>query len=227
MPIINAQAQTTLETTTLRCELDETGRVKALIDRSSGINYVPDVHVGYLIRLKMTNQQELTPQRMQRKGNQILLYFANGLKLELRVNAQPAYLSFQVLRCSDTRQINTLLWGPLNTSIRDTIGEVVGVVRNANFAIGIQALNAKTIGGKQQGEDGTTASSAGITGSTATSEIHGSSLQAFCLNAALQRQVDVLHMKPIPFLLFPTIPLKVARLPFLVCRIIKHYKPSA
>ena len=201
--VLNAQAQTSFETTTLRCELDETGRVKALIDRSSGISYVPDGHAGYLIRLKLTNKQELSPQRMQQKGDQILLSFANGLKLELRVNVQPAYLSFQLLRCSDSRQINTLLWGPLNTSIRDTIGEVVGVVRNPNFAIGIQALNAKTIGGKQQGEDGTTASSAGITGSTATSETHGSSLQAFCLNAALPRQVDVLHMKantvrPIP-----------------------------
>ncbi len=195
MLVINAQAQTSFETATLRFELDETGRVKALIDRSSGINYVPDGHAGYLIRLKLTNKQELSPQRMQRKGDQILLSFANGLKLELRVNVQPAYLSFQLLRCSDTRQISTLLWGPLNSSIRDTIGEVVGVVRNANFAIGIQALNAKTIGGKQQGEDGTTASSAGITGSTATSEIHGSSLHAFCLNAALPRQVDVLHMK--------------------------------
>lgn len=193
--LLNAQAQTSFETTTLRCELDETGRLTALIDRRSGINYVPDGHAGYLIRLKMINKQELSPQRMQRKGDQIWFNFANGLKLELRVNVQPEYLSFQLLRCSDTRQINTLLWGPLNTAIRDTIGEVVGVVRNPNFAIGIQALNAKTIGGKQKDEDGTTASFAGITGSTATSEIHGSSLQAFCLNAALPRQVDVLHMK--------------------------------
>ena len=195
MPIMKVQAQTTFETATLRCELDETGRVKALTDRSSGINYVPDGHAGFLIRLKMTNKQELTPQRLQRKGDQIWLDFANGLKLQLRVDVQPDYLSFHLLRCSDTRQINALLWGPLNTSIRDTIGEVVGVVRNANFAIGIQALNIKTIGGKQKDEDGTTASFAGITGSTATSEIHGSSLQAFCLNAALPRQVDVLHMK--------------------------------
>lgn len=195
MPFMKVQAQTTFETATLRCELDETGRVKALTDRSSGINYVPDGHAGFLIRLKMTNKKELTPQRLQRKGDQIWLDFANGLKLQLRVDVQPDYLSFHLLRCSDTRQINALLWGPLNTSIRDTIGEVVGVVRNANFAIGIQALNTKTIGGKQKDEDGTTASFAGITGSTATSEIHGSSLQAFCLNAALPRQVDVLHMK--------------------------------
>lgn len=144
--VLNAQAQTSFETTTLRCELDETGRLTALIDRRSGINYVPDGHAGYLIRLKMINKQELSPQRMQRKGDQIWFTFANGLKLELRVNAQPEYLSFQLLSCSDTRQINTLLWGPLNTAIRDTIGEVVGVVRNPNFAIGIQALNAKTMG---------------------------------------------------------------------------------
>ena len=40
-----------------------------------------------------------------------------------------------------------VLWGPFPTSIGDTVGEVVGVVRNKDFAIGIQALNIKTLGG--------------------------------------------------------------------------------
>jgi hypothetical protein len=45
-----------------------------------------------------------------------------------------------------------ILWGPYPTTIRDTIGEVVGVVRNKDFAIGIQALNIKTLGGYPSAE---------------------------------------------------------------------------
>lgn len=189
------RSQTTFETDFLRCTLDGAGRITALSDLRSGINYVPAEAPGYLVRLRLHNRQALAPLRMQRKGNKLRFSFEGGLQLEVIAKAGSTHLTFELLQCSDTRQIASLLWGPINTTITDTIGEVVGVVRNSSFAIGIQALNAKTIGGKQQGDDGTTASFAGITGSAATAEAHGSALQAFCLNASLPRRTDVLHLK--------------------------------
>ena len=35
-------------------------------------------------------------------------------------------------------------WGPIATSIKKHVGEIVGVVRNDAFAIGLQGLNVKT-----------------------------------------------------------------------------------
>jgi len=37
--------------------------------------------------------------------------------------------------------------GPYPATISETIGETIGVVRGEEFALGIQSLNPKTIGG--------------------------------------------------------------------------------
>ena len=50
-------------------------------------------------------------------------------------------------RFSRPNRVELVLWGPYPTTIGDLIGEVVGVVRDAEFAVGLQALNAKTLGG--------------------------------------------------------------------------------
>ncbi|MGW8267498.1 MAG: hypothetical protein ACWGSQ_14115, partial [Longimicrobiales bacterium] len=43
--------------------------------------------------------------------------------------------------------VHLALWGPYPTTIGETIGETVGVVREGGFAMGIQALNPRTLGG--------------------------------------------------------------------------------
>lgn len=43
--------------------------------------------------------------------------------------------------------VELAIWGPYPTTIRETIGETVGVVRGGGFAMGIQALNPRTLGG--------------------------------------------------------------------------------
>ncbi len=40
-----------------------------------------------------------------------------------------------------------MLWGPFASSIDESIGETVGIARGETFAIGIQALNIRTLGG--------------------------------------------------------------------------------
>ncbi|MEA1887415.1 MAG: hypothetical protein U9N72_09410 [Bacteroidota bacterium] len=44
--------------------------------------------------------------------------------------------------------------GGLMISMDETIGEIVGVVREDGYALGIQSLNAKTTGGKLKNPDG-------------------------------------------------------------------------
>jgi hypothetical protein len=43
--------------------------------------------------------------------------------------------------------VHLAIWGPYPTTVRETIGETVGVVRGEGFAMGIQALNPRTLGG--------------------------------------------------------------------------------
>ena len=102
-----------------------------------------------------------------------------------------------------------VLWGPYPIDIHDLVGEVVGVVRNSEIAVGIQALNAKTLGGYPSEEsdiepDGHEADDPGAypglpeelkkqqrwRGDTARITPFGSSLQAYCRNRDRQRIIS-------------------------------------
>ena len=48
---------------------------------------------------------------------------------------------------SNPDEVDLVVWGPYPTIIKKIIGETVGVVRGETFALGIQALNIKTLGG--------------------------------------------------------------------------------
>lgn len=68
-----------------------------------------------------------------------------GATATLAISEKPTHLTLELTHISTP--VELVLWGPYPTIIGDLIGEVVGIVRDSNFAIGIQALNAKTLGG--------------------------------------------------------------------------------
>lgn len=61
--------------------------------------------------------------------------------------AKPTHVVFELAQLQPTNRVELIMWGPYPTTISNIIGETVGVVRDSGFAIGIQALNAKTLGG--------------------------------------------------------------------------------
>lgn len=50
--------------------------------------------------------------------------------------------------------VEVAAWGPFPTRLKRTVGEVVGVVREDGFALGIQSLNIKTLGGHPENDEG-------------------------------------------------------------------------
>lgn len=123
-----------------------------------------------------------------------------GVRATLKAEAKPTHVVFELLEIQSTNRVELILWGPYPTTIGDLIGEVVGVVRDAEFAIGIQALNAKTLGGYPNRENDVeaeyTADDPGhypdlptelkkdqvFRGDTARRTEFGSVLQAYCRN---------------------------------------------
>jgi hypothetical protein len=78
----------------------------------------------------------------------LTLRFAEaGVSAILTVEAKPTHVVFEVVDVQPTNRVELVLWGPYPTTIRGMVGEVIGVVRDPEFALGIQALNAKTLGG--------------------------------------------------------------------------------
>jgi len=107
--------------------------------------------------------------------------------------------------------VGLITWGPYHTRIGQTIGETVGVVRDSTYALGIQSLNLKTLGGYPWNEsdrmpafdifrqEDPTNMHPAADGSVlyrveaAKPTPAGSSLQAYCRNRSSERIVQDFH----------------------------------
>lgn len=150
------------ESRLLRIGLDSAGRVRTLYDLEHHEEYCVPGEPAPLLSL-VVDRREIAPTAAayEEKGRRIRLSFGGGINAIVRAAAKPTHLTFElasVAGASPTR-IN---WGPFPTTIGETIGATVGVVRDGKFALGIQSLNIQTIGG-------------------AARAAHGSSLWAYAL----------------------------------------------
>lgn len=135
-------------------------------------------------------------------GNTLTLGFDGiGATAILAVRVRPTHITFELAELRTSRHIELVLWGPYPIAVDDLVGEVVGVVRDGDVAVGIQALNPKTLGGYPSEEsdiepDGAPADDMGRypglpeglkkeqlwRGNAAMHAAYGSSLQAYCRN---------------------------------------------
>ena len=126
----------------------------------------------------------------------------------LAVHAKQTHVTLELTELHTARNVDLVLWGPYPVAIGDLVGEVVGVVRDSEMAVGIQALNVRTLGGYPSQEsdvepDELVADDPGHypglpeelnreqrwRGDTARHTAYGSSLQAYCRNRDRRRVI--------------------------------------
>jgi hypothetical protein len=167
----------------LKIKIDE----KLAVTSITGSNeYIGSLSNPYLVRIKSASDI-LSPEKVSWYNNEAKVQFTNNISISLIFIEMDNYLKVQVSEVIGDKYIDALYFGPIPLSIDETIGEIVGVVRENGYAIGLQSLNAKTTGGKQTNPDG----SDPARGTTATKEEHGSSLQAYCINRSRDRVYDI------------------------------------
>lgn len=146
--------------------------------------------------------------------NQILsLHFENGLAAKIKVDEKSTHITFELIDFIQSEKVEMIIWGPIPTTIGKIIGETVGVVRGEEFAIGIQALNTKTLGGFPwtdndctpqfdifEQDDYSDLSEANKRETlyrveAAKPEKFGSTLQAYCRNRSKERIIENLNHK--------------------------------
>jgi hypothetical protein len=91
-------------------------------------------------------------------------------------------------------------WGPYPTRLKKTVGEVVGVVREDEFAVGLQALNTKTLGGHPENDEGNADRPYAARGTA-----WGSVLGAYSMDRSRPRRIAV-WSKRAPNMPVPAIP---------------------
>ncbi|WP_406416799.1 Ig domain-containing protein [Streptomyces sp. NBC_00873] len=128
--------------------LDSTGTVISLKDSRTGTDYLAPGKSASLVSLVINGRQE-RPTKVTRSGS--LLTFTNkeaGFSVVVKAENRAGYSTLEAVEVEGPAgaDVQTLLWGPLPTSINQTIGQAVGVVRDNQFAIGLRPLTDRTEG---------------------------------------------------------------------------------
>src|SRR4029078_8219174 len=202
-------SQVELKTTSLKISLGQKGDLTGLTDMKAPQNYFFKEEPAYLLSIKIDDSIR-HPQSLnwQKKTSLINLSYPGNIDAQIRVLQNNSYISFELVKITKADKIQLAFWGPYPTTIGDTVGEVVGVVRNKDFAIGIQSLNIKTLGGYPSAESDIQPSydvfSGGnkvdvlkedlnkqmYRGDVARNMPYGSSLQAYCRNRNKDRVIE-------------------------------------
>ena len=128
--------------------MNDAGQISRLYDLDKGIDYLHPDSASYLVGLRCEGSI-IYPVAMELREdeNMLYFYFQDDMEVKISMKEYGEYMRFELLNIKGSRTPDLLIWGPIYTSIDETIGETVGVVRNAEFAVGLQSLNPKTLGG--------------------------------------------------------------------------------
>ncbi|WP_242116992.1 hypothetical protein [Aestuariivivens sediminicola] len=130
----------------LKFEFEKNGAFKSILDHKRGINYLDASEASYLMSIRIDSSFHY-PEAMVMRDSVITLKYASDMSAKIRYAIKDDYFTFELKELHSAKPLDLITWGPYPTTIGDVIGETVGVVRNDEFALGIQSLNLKTLGG--------------------------------------------------------------------------------
>jgi hypothetical protein len=196
----------TLSTQTAVFGIDATGAVATLSLNDRGSYLAPGQPAPLLsVRVEDTLYAPNCAEWDAPNQRLTLHYDAGGLIAIVSAEAKPTHVVFTVVDVQPPGRVELILWGPYPTTLHNIVGETVGVVRDDQVTIGLQALNPKTIGGYPDNEHDTDveyiADDPGVypnlapellrdqlwRGNVARSTAFGSVLQAYCRDRSRDR----------------------------------------
>jgi hypothetical protein len=135
-----------LKTQSFSMRIGEQGAILDFTDISSGQDYLAQDSASALLSLRIDGEV-IPPRSASMEGGILRLTFDDNVQAEIRIEEKDTHITFELTSLTKQEDVDLVLWGPYYTSIGKTIGETVGVVRDDTFAVGIQSLNIKTLGG--------------------------------------------------------------------------------
>ncbi len=139
----------------LQLTLGSNGQITNLVDSKKHTDYFPEGESASLMSIRVNSEFERPSSLVfNHESNEITLYYKNNdVQAVVNVEEKDSHLVLELISIFPQEKVELVLWGPYPTTINQTVGETVGVVRNEDFAVGIQALNIKTLGGYPSSED--------------------------------------------------------------------------
>jgi len=133
-----------LRTESFRMTISGSGQVVKMQDWSDGEDYLS--RSSPLMQLRKGGEF-IQPVLAGKHDLGILLTFEDDTVALVGVEEKSTHVVLELLDLTDPDSVELVVWGPFANLIDGSIGETVGVVRGPSFALGIQSLNPKTLGG--------------------------------------------------------------------------------
>ena len=204
-----AEPLVTLRTQTATFGIDAGGSLCELRRNDNGRSFLAAGQPAALLSVRVAGKLHAPDSAVwDAPGKRLTLQFSgDGVTAIVTAEAKPTHVVFALAELQPTNRVELVVWGPYPTTIGDLIGETVGVVRDSEFAIGLQTLNAKTLGGYPTQENDIEADygaddsgtypdlppelkqGQSFRGDTARRTSFGSVLQAFCRNRSRDRVI--------------------------------------
>jgi len=187
--------------------IDDRGNIVAIEIVKNATNYIYQDSASSLMAISYKNEI-LYPIEAKNTPDGISLFYENNVQAQIKILEKESYVTFELVSLSNSEEVDIIVWGPFNTTIDQVIGETVGVVQSEKYAVGIQSLNAKTLGGYPWREndclpqldifDQDNPSDLSEEGKpyvlyrveAAKPTVHGSSLQAYCRDRSKDRNIE-------------------------------------
>ena len=137
-----------INSSSFQIALNEEGEVSKLLDLKTGINYLSNDTLAPLLSIWMNGKVSKPESTSYNEKDKIItLNYGNNIEAKVEFKDIESHISFQLISITDKEEVELVIWGPYPTTINEVIGETIGVVQGKEFAVGIQTLNQKTLGG--------------------------------------------------------------------------------
>ncbi|MBO9593929.1 MAG: hypothetical protein J7599_13560 [Niabella sp.] len=127
--------------------INNKGLITSVKRNASGKEYVPAGKPSAVMSLYSNKKYLLPVAAKMEKAGRMVLFYPNGSKATLLLEQKQSYLKFKLLALTERAQVDNIVWGPYNTTISKKIGDLIGVVRDDDFAIGMLGLDDNTTSG--------------------------------------------------------------------------------
>ena len=142
----NATTILELRTAFFKMSIDNKGSIIDFTNLKNNKNHLSKDTLTSLMSLRINNVVK-NPRSARVKNDSVFLTYNEKFEAIVKMTQKDSHLTFELLSLTNHESVDLILWGPYPTTINKIIGETVGVVRGEDYAIGIQSLNIKTLGG--------------------------------------------------------------------------------
>jgi hypothetical protein len=129
-------------------EVNDKGFITSVKSLRTGKEYCPKGMSSALLSL-CQDKKYIRPEtaRFDETGDAIILSYPNGSVARVKVMEKQEYLSMKLESLTNHSMIDNIVWGPYKLTISKSIGDIISVLRDGDFAVGLLGLDDNTTSG--------------------------------------------------------------------------------